>query len=71
MEATETKRIGDYLIKIFPDESPESPDSWGDEERFLVFEHPQFQVDRKGFKPREIFNNNMKVKGFFVFQCFA
>ena len=71
METIEEKRIGDYLIKIFPDDSAESPDAWGDDGRFLVFQHRQFQVDREGFKPREIFDNNMKVKGYFVFQCFA
>jgi len=71
METVEEKKIGKYLIKIFPDDSAESPDAWGDESRFVVFEHRQFQVEREGFEPREIFENNMKVKGYFVFQCFA
>lgn len=71
MDTIEEKRIGNYLIEIFPDESDDSPNDWGDEERFLVFDHRQFYVERKGFDPREIFMNGGKVKGFFVFNCYA
>jgi hypothetical protein len=71
MEAIEEKRIGNYLIKIFPDEDPESPNDWGDEERFLVFDHRQFYVERKGFSPRDIYAHGGKVKGYYVFRCYA
>lgn len=71
MEATEEKRIGDYLIKIFPDEQPDSPNDWFDEERFLVFDHRQFYVERKGFDPKDIFEDGEKVKGYHVFRCYA
>jgi len=71
MEATDEKRIGDYLIKIFPDESAESPNEWGDEERFLVFDHRDFYVQRDGFDPKDIFEDGEKVKGYHVFRCYA
>jgi len=71
MEATTEKRIGDYLIKIIPDNQAECPNDWGDDSRFLVFDHRQFYAERKGYSPTEIFENGEKEKGFFVFRCFA
>tara|TARA_R110000868_G_scaffold156695_1_gene383696 strand:- start:7088 stop:7735 length:648 start_codon:yes stop_codon:yes gene_type:complete len=45
-----------HRITIEPDENADNPDDWGNEEAFLVYEHKQFQVERKGFEPREIFD---------------
>lgn len=58
MEKVAEYKIKDknQILKIYQDESPESPNDWGDDEVFLVYEHRQFQVDREGFKCREIFD---------------
>lgn len=45
-----------YKITIEQDENADNPDEWGNEDAFLVYSHRQFQVDRKGFEPREIFD---------------
>lgn len=45
----------DYKIKIRRDELPASPDDWGNEELFLVYDHRRFYVERKGFEPRNIY----------------
>lgn len=41
--------------EIEQDDSAESPDSWGCEEFFLVYDHRQFCVKRKGFNPENIY----------------
>lgn len=51
----------DYKIKIRQDESSESPDSCGNEELFLVFDHRQFSVKRKGFEPGDIYDYIMSL----------
>ena len=51
----------DYKIKIRRDESPESPDDWGNEELFLVYDHRQFSVSRKGFEPGDIYDYIMSL----------
>lgn len=71
METVEEKRIGNYLIKIYPDDNADSPNDWGDESRFVVFEHRQFYVERRGFDPRNIYAHGGKQKGYFVFRCYA
>jgi hypothetical protein len=43
-------------LHIFQDSNPESPDDWEDDECFLVYKHREFQVDRKGFDCREIYD---------------
>lgn len=45
-----------YEIEIRQDEYCDSPDEWGDEERFLIFNHRDFCVKRDGFDGQEIFN---------------
>jgi hypothetical protein len=49
MEAVETKRIGKYKIEVVQDEMAESPDAWGNDDAFVVYEHRQFDVRREGF----------------------
>lgn len=43
-----------YKIKIVQDDHPESPDDWGREDCFLVYDHRQFTIKREGFAPEEI-----------------
>lgn len=65
-------------LHIFQDESSESPNDWGDNEIFLVYDYRQFQVDRKGFEPQDIFNylydkesNDKEFDDYFIFTVFA
>ena len=44
-----------FDIEIIPDSHPQSPDEWDNEDCFLVYDHRQFSVERKGFDPREIY----------------
>lgn len=44
-----------YRIKIRQSEFSESPDDWGNDDIFLVYAHRQFDVRRKGFEPRDIY----------------
>jgi adenine specific DNA methylase Mod len=44
-----------YRIKIRQDDSCESPNDWGNEDLFLVYDHRQFYVERKGFGLRSIY----------------
>lgn len=36
-------------ISIYRDEDPQSPDDWGNDDLFLIANHRQFSVQRKGF----------------------
>jgi len=47
----------EYKLKIERDEFGESPDSWQDTNIFLVYDHRQFDVKRKGFEPRAIYDH--------------
>lgn len=46
MEASEEKKIGDYLIKIFPDEQPESPRNWDNLTKMVCF-HSRYDLGDK------------------------
>lgn len=59
-----------YKINIYQDDDYESPQN-DVEYGFLVFDHRQFCVEKEGFVPHEIFENNGKVPGYFVFKCCA
>lgn len=48
-----------YKIKIRQDEYYESPNDWGDENLFLVYDHKQFTVKRKGFEPQDIYESGL------------
>jgi len=74
METLEEKRIGKYLIKILPDNNPMEPEN--DEEfGFIVYDHRQFYVEKKGFEPREIFEHlqsgRKTYNGYWVFVLYA
>jgi len=68
------KKIENYIIKVKREYQPESPDSWGDDEGFLVYDHRDFCVQRKGYDAREIFESVQKKKtfeGYWVFPVYA
>jgi hypothetical protein len=68
------KKIGNYIINVNQDEYAESPDVWGDTERFLVYDHRDFTVVRRGFDPEEIYQIGKKkktYKGFWIFPVYA
>lgn len=67
----ETIEYRGYEIEIHTDDYADSPDVWDDEERFLVFDHRNFYVERKGFNPTDIFKDRERVKGYHVFRCYA
>lgn len=46
MEAIEEKRIGDYLIKIFPDNNPENPRNWDNLTKMVCF-HNHYSLGDK------------------------
>jgi hypothetical protein len=45
-EAVDSKRIGDYLIEIFPDSSPESPREWDNLGTMICF-HKRYNLGDK------------------------
>ena len=44
-----------YKIRIREDEDADSPDDWGDDSLFLVYDHRQFSVKREGFNVESIY----------------
>lgn len=63
-------------IEIMYDESPMSPEEWGNEDCFLVYDHRQFSVERKGYDPTDIFAHLEETKkffyeGYYVFPVYA
>lgn len=78
MEPVETKTIGKYKIHVVQDEHADSPDQWKNEDAFIVYDHRQFCVKRKGFEPRDIFDrlilksNKWKTyDGYYTFVLYA
>jgi len=66
----------DYEIRLRDCQDPMRPDETGDDSCFLVFTHRQFEVQRKGFDPRKIYEHIKKTKtwfynGYYVFELFA
>lgn len=70
-ELLETITYRKYPIEIYYDDMSESPNNWGDDEQFLVFDHRDFSVRREGFNPADIYEQNEHIKGYFVFRCYA
>ena len=62
-------------IEVFYDFDVESPDAWGNDDVFLVYDHRQFYVQRDGFDPDNIFNNMEEgfklFDGYWVFPLYA
>lgn len=42
------------ILEVSPQEDAESPDDWCDDERFLVYNHRDFTIERSGFYPEDI-----------------
>lgn len=71
MEKVKKEIYKNHKIVIYQDENYDSPDEWGDDDLFLIFDHRDFCIKRKGFDPAEIFENGEKMKGYHVFRCYA
>lgn len=68
------------ILRVEQDSDPESPDNWGNEDMFLVYEHRDFTIRRKGFEPRDIFEyledcheqvDNNKYDDYYIFLVYA
>lgn len=74
-EPFETIDYRGYDIKIYQDEPHESPDDWGDDYAFIVYDHRDFYVERDGFDPKEIFfrwKEGFKTfDGYWIFPLYA
>ena len=57
-EIIHTEEYKGYKINIHYSETDDSPD-WGDENLFLVYNHRQFTVKRKGFEPQDIYESGL------------
>lgn len=76
MEAIEIIDHKGYDIHIYNDENAESPDKWENTDAFLVYDHRDFCIKRKGFDPTEILGHIQETKrrfydGYYVFPVFA
>jgi hypothetical protein len=63
-------------IDIIYDQDPESPDAWGNDDMFIVYDHRDFNIQRKGFDPGAIFEDTQRLKksfydGYHVFPLYA
>jgi len=67
----ETKIIGNKKIEISYDDMAMSPDDWGCEDQFVIFDHRDFCVQRDGIDGQEIFEAGEKLKGYHIFRCYA
>lgn len=71
---TQIEHLG-FTINLVQDEHAESPNNWGDDSAFLVYDHRQFCVERKGFDPSDIFerfqNGGRLYDGYFMFPVYA
>lgn len=56
MDNKTIKLKDNHILKIWQDTDTESPDAWGNEDMFLVYDHKRFTVEREGFKPQDIYN---------------
>lgn len=69
-----TVKYKGHTIKIYYDDDPQSPDEWGNDDVFLVYEHRDFCIKRPGFDPEEIFETFQKknmFEGFHIFPVYA
>jgi len=72
----ETISYRGYEIEVCYDTDCSSPDEWGDDGCFLVYDHRQFSVERKGFDPEDIIAHcngakRMSYEGHWVFPLYA
>jgi hypothetical protein len=62
MENKDYKLKSGNILRIIQDPSAESPDKWGNEDMFLVYDHRQFTIEREGFAPITIFKHIQSSK---------
>lgn len=60
-----------HAYKIQQNVFAQSPDCWDDLDLFLVFEHNQFNVNRKGFYPKYIYENPEQYEDYYIFPVYA
>jgi len=64
-----------YTIEIVADEYAQSPDEWGNDDAFIIYDHRDFFVERKGFDGQEIFDRLQAGKliqdGYHIFPLYA
>ena len=60
-----------HAYKIHQNEFAQSPNDWDDCDLFLVFEHSEFSVNRKGFYPKYIYENPEQYTDFYIFPVYA
>ena len=70
------KIIGKYKIEVIQDDDAQSPNNWGNDDAFIVFDHREFYVGRKGFDPSDIFNDRYNkgfktYNGYWIFPLYA
>lgn len=58
----ETIEYRGYDIDCYYDTDSESPDDWGNDDVFIVHDHRQFSVKRKGFDPEDIYERMQEGK---------
>lgn len=62
-------------IEIISDDHPQSPDEWGNDDCFLIYDHRDFLVKVKGFDPDEVFEAMQAKKkmfdGYYYFPVYA
>jgi hypothetical protein len=71
----ETIQYKGHEIKVCYDTNASSPDEWGNDDMFLVYDHRDFAIERDGFDPQDIFyamgENKPLYKGYFYFPVYA
>ena len=67
-----------FTIKVLRDDDYESPDEWGNDDVFLVYDDRSFSVQRNGFNPAEIWSHfndephkHKLYNGYYVFEVYA
>ena len=76
MEAIETVTYKGVEINVYYDEDPQSPNDWENDDNFLVYDHRDFCVERKGFDPSDINeliceSKKLFYDGYYVFPVYA
>lgn len=47
--------LNNHRLIIKQDENADSPNDWGNDDIFLVYDHRQFNIEREGFEPKNIY----------------
>jgi hypothetical protein len=64
-----------YKIAVEYDEDAQSPDDWGNDDAFIVYDHRDFSIERKGFDCQDIFDvmhyeKKKTYKGYWYFPVY-